>query len=92
MALPARAMHLKYPKYAAAPHQDPDDHCIMFEETYLLNNPPANPLALTAEEQLQMKRTFTTTMVGPAQAWVTQYMALITYEQIKTEFLSTFRL
>ena len=41
--LPPRTMNLKYPKYASAPHQDPDDHCIMFEETYYLNNPPANP-------------------------------------------------
>ena len=85
-------MNLKYPKYASAPHQDPDDHCIMFEETYYLNNLPANPAALTPAEELQMKRTFATTMIGPAQAWVTQYMALTTYTDLKTEFLSTFRL
>ena len=76
MAIPVCTMNLKYPKYANALHQDLDDHCIMFEETYFHNNPYANPLALTADEQLQMKRTFTTTMIGLAQAWVTQYMVL----------------
>ncbi len=64
--LQPRTMNLKYPKYASAPHYDPDDHCIMFEETYYLNNPPTNPAALTPAKELQMKRTFATTMIGPA--------------------------
>ena len=70
--------------------QDLDDHCIVFKETYYLNNPAHIPGALGVAEQLQMKRTFLTTMVFVAQAWATQYATLYTYAELKTKFLGTF--
>ena len=48
-------LQLKYPKFAALPTQDPDDHCIVFEETYYLNNPAHILGALGVAEQLHMK-------------------------------------
>ena len=86
-------MSVKYQTFSNAPNEDPDEHCILFEEAYLANHPFTDPANPTAAEQLLMKWTFAAQMLGPAKAWVSQYAtnAFQTYDALKTPFLESFR-
>ena len=63
-------MGIKYHGFSSGQQEDPDEHCTLFEEAYLANNPFADPIAPTPAEQLAMKRTFASMMEGPAKGWV----------------------